>query len=117
MQKAKPEKHQSGKPVSINEGFICQNCGAANPPATQTCRNHCRNCLFSLHVDEKVPGDRASTCHGRMEPVGLDQNSKKGFIILHKCLKCAYENRNFKAEDDNFDAIIKLSQKHNLSQT
>ncbi len=103
-----------GKPITINEGFICQHCGRQNPPASHTCRNHCRECLYSLHVDQDVPGDRASNCHNQMEAVGLDQNSKKGFIILHKCLKCGYENRNFQAEDDNFDALIKLSQRQNL---
>jgi len=118
MQKPKPrkptEKPAIGKPITINESFVCQHCGAENPKASRSCRNHCRECLYSLHVDLDVPGDRASQCHGQMEPVGLDQNSKKGFIILHKCLKCGYENRNFQAEDDNFDALIKLSQRQNL---
>jgi RNHCP domain len=50
-----------------------------------------------------------------MEPVGLDQSGKKGFIILHKCLQCGYENRNLTADDDNIDAITKLSQRQNLS--
>ena len=33
-------------------------------------RNHCPNCLSSLHVDEE-PGDRASDCGGIMEPVAV----------------------------------------------
>ena len=101
----------------INQKFVCSNCGHQNPPAIRTCRNHCRQCLFSLHVDLELPGDRASLCHGLLEPVGLEQNGKKGFMILHKCLKCGYENRNLTSEDDNSDALIKLSQRQNLSQT
>ncbi len=102
------------KTVKINEQFICLNCGEKNPPADKTCRNHCRRCLHSRHVDELIPGDRASSCEGIMAPIGLDQNPKKGFIILHKCLECGHENRNLAANDDNFDAIIQLSTGKNL---
>ncbi len=105
------------KTKKINQSFNCLHCGQSNPPALRTCRNHCRECLYSLHVDLEIPGDRASLCHGLLEPVGLEQNSKKGFIILHKCLKCGYKNRNLTADDDNSDALIKLSQQQNLSQT
>ncbi len=100
----------------INTSFVCLNCGHQNSPAPQTCRNHCQLCLFSRHVDLQIPGDRASDCLGLLEPVGLDQSGKKGFIILHKCLKCGHESRNLTSPDDNFDAIIKLSQRQNLGQ-
>jgi DNA-directed RNA polymerase subunit RPC12/RpoP len=103
------------RPVRINQAFVCLKCGHPNPPAEHTCRNHCQQCLHSRHVDLAVPGDRASLCQGLLEPVGLDQNGKKGFIILHKCLKCGHENRNFTAPDDNFDALIQLSRRQNLS--
>lgn len=33
-------------------------------------RNHCPNCLYSLHVDI-TPGDRAADCGGIMEPVAV----------------------------------------------
>lgn len=102
------------KTVKINSGFICLNCGEHNPPAAKTCRNHCRRCLYSRHVDDAVPGDRASACRGLMSPAGLDQDGKKGFIILHKCLECGRENRNLTASDDNFDAIIQLSTGQNF---
>lgn len=98
----------------INQAFQCSHCGHFNPPAAGTCRNHCQKCLYSRHVDLKLPGDRASVCQGLMEPVGLEQNGKKGFIILHKCLKCGQQNSNLIATDDNFDAVIKLSQRQNL---
>ena len=34
-------------------------------------RNHCPYCLYSLHVDGRVPGDRDSECRSRMAPVGV----------------------------------------------
>lgn len=49
---------------------------------------------------DNEPGDRASLCHGMMEPVGIDQDGKKGFMILHRCTKCRIEKRNKAAIDD-----------------
>ena len=45
-----------------------------------------------------------------MEAVKLDQNSKKGWIILHKCKKCKKIIKNKAAEDDDLDQLIQLSQ-------
>jgi len=103
------------KTVKINQEFICKKCGHSVPPADKTCRNHCPHCLYSLHVDAEVPGDRASDCNSLMEPVGIDQKSKKGFIILHKCLKCGKTIPNKVADDDETDSIIKIIQKQNLT--
>ena len=52
--------------------FTCKVCGRLVTPggAGTEHRNHCPNCLSSVHVDEK-PGDRASDCHGVMEPVAV----------------------------------------------
>ena len=53
--------------------FKCQNCSKdikINLQMGTKNRNHCPNCLFSLHVDEK-PGDRSSLCYKLMEPIGL----------------------------------------------
>ncbi|MEK7524045.1 MAG: RNHCP domain-containing protein [Patescibacteria group bacterium] len=83
-----------------NEGFICQKCGEQNPPAVKSERNHCRKCLFSLHVDLETPGDRASQCEALMEPISLDHRGNKGFMILHRCQKCRKEMWNRAAEDD-----------------
>jgi hypothetical protein len=96
--------------ISINEGFICKNCGKKNGILKGGCRNHCTKCLHSLHVDENIPGDRNSQCRGVMEPVEVEKNGKKGYMIVHKCSKCAKISRNKCAYDDDFDAIIKLSR-------
>ena len=58
------------KTHACNEVFTCRNCGRVVIPegAGSAHRNHCPNCLCSLHVDEE-PGDRAADCGGLMEPV------------------------------------------------
>ena len=94
----------------MNEGFQCRNCGATVPPQKGSCRNHCTQCLHSLHVDAEYPGDRASTCHGLMKPIGLTQSGKKGYIVLHECTKCGVKIRNKVAADDSMDVVIALSR-------
>ena len=49
-----------------------------------------------------------------MAPISIDQNSKKGFIIIHKCLKCGKIIPNKVADDDDNDALIKIIQRQNL---
>lgn len=97
-----------------NQSFVCRNCGFEVPALQNgSVRNHCPKCLYSLHVDIQ-PGDRANSCKGPMEPVGVEHNAKKGWIILHKCLKCHEISRNKAALDDpvpdDYDLIIRLTQ-------
>ena len=49
------------KTHACNDTFTCKVCGRVCTPqnAGSDHRNHCPNCLSSLHVDEE-PGDRAS---------------------------------------------------------
>ena len=96
-----------------NEGFRCGRCGASVPPLRSgSYRNHCPFCLWSRHVD-RAPGDRRETCEGMMEPVGLEQSGKKGFIIVHRCTVCGAVRRNRAALNDpvpdDWDALIALS--------
>ncbi|MBU1151719.1 RNHCP domain-containing protein [Patescibacteria group bacterium] len=95
----------------INEEFACSNCGHFNKKLPGSCRNHCTKCLYSLHLDKDAPGDRASTCHSPMQPIFAEQSGKKGWMIYHKCKKCAKIIPNKAADDDNFDIIIELTQK------
>lgn len=95
-----------------NDGFICEYCGEKNPPASGTCRNHCKKCLCSKHVDDSFPGDRKSTCQGKIVPVGiLPGNKKSTFIVLFKCEKCKKESKNRLAPDDDLDVLFTLSKK------
>ena len=96
----------------INESFSCQNCGHQNPKLQGSCRNHCQECLQSLHVDDQFPGDRKSECHSLMKASHIEQSKKKGWIIIHKCTKCGKKIPNKAADDDNFDKLIELSKPH-----
>ena len=96
--------------TEIDEEFICENCGKKVKKLGYSCRNHCNYCLHSKHVD-KNPGDRSETCHGILEPEGIEINNKKGYVIVFKCKKCGAIRKNKAAEDDNMDLIIKLSAK------
>ena len=102
-------------PIHINEEFICEKCKEHNPKAEKSCRNHCRNCFFSKHVDEETPGDRLSTCLGSMKPNRIDYNSKKQYMIEHLCLKCGKLILNKIAPDDNFDHLLKLINIQNIN--
>lgn len=68
----KRKTYQKGyyKSHACNDSFTCKVCGRLMTPETAGTghRNHCSNCLSSLHVDEE-PGDRAADCGGIMEPV------------------------------------------------
>lgn len=95
--------------TEIDEEFICDNCGKTVPKLGYTCRNHCPHCLYSKHVD-KNPGDRAEECHGDLEPIGIENNPKKGYVIVFKCKKCGQIRKNKSANDDNMELIINLSK-------
>ncbi len=92
----------------IDEEFQCENCGKKVPKLGYSCRNHCPYCLYSKHVDVN-PGDRMEKCHGLLKPVGLEIDSKKGYVILFTCQKCGKHMKNKAAEDDNMEKIIALS--------
>ncbi len=95
--------------VVVDEEFTCENCGAKVKKLGYSCRNHCPYCLYSKHVDIN-PGDRNESCHGMLEPIGLDK-TKKGYVIVFRCKKCGAIRKNVVAEDDDMDKIIELSTK------
>lgn len=94
-----------------DSGFLCANCGREVPPLRYTSRNHCPWCLCSLHLDVN-PGDRAADCGGIMDPITAEPDPKRGFILTHKCRKCGAIRRNKAAEDDDRNAIIRLTAMH-----
>jgi DNA-directed RNA polymerase subunit RPC12/RpoP len=82
--------------------FKCANCGKSvslKAPGTKN-RNHCPFCLYSVHVDGNIPGDRASTCHGLMKPINKFLRPSGEEVIVHKCIKCGFERWNRVAGDD-----------------
>jgi rubrerythrin len=91
--------------VRKKEDFVCRVCGTKVIGTGYT--NHCPNCLYSLHVDKEVPGDRKAGCEGLMEPVGIETKGGK-YVITHECKKCGKRVKNKVAEGDNFEKLLKL---------
>ena len=96
--------------TEIDEEFICENCGKKVKKLGYSCRNHCPYCLYSKHLDIN-PGDRSADCYGMLEPIRLEIDSKKGYVIIFKCKKCGAIRKNKTAKDDNMDLIIELSSR------
>lgn len=94
--------------TQMDEEFICENCGKKVEKLGYSSRNHCNYCLHSKHVDQN-PGDRQEECHGILEPIDIQIDSKKGYVIIYKCKKCGKIRKNKAAKDDDIDLIIKLS--------
>lgn len=96
--------------IRVTEDFICEHCGREVHGNGYT--NHCPYCLWSKHVDLN-PGDRASHCGGMMKPVEI-QIKKGERIIIHECVKCGCRKPNKAAENDDFDAILKVMENRRL---
>lgn len=92
----------------IDEEFICLNCGNKVSKLNVTARDHCNNCLYSLHVDIN-PGDRKNPCKGLLEPIGIEKY-RDTYKIIYKCTRCGMLHKNIMATDDNMDKIIELSK-------
>ena len=100
------------KTHACNEVFTCRNCGRIVVPegAGSAHRNHCPNCLCSLHVDEE-PGDRASDCGGLMEPVAVWVRKGGEWAIVHRCRRCGKLDSNRVAADDNPMKLMSIAMK------
>lgn len=94
----------------IDEDFICINCGQKVSRLNYTARDHCPNCLYSLHVDI-LPGDRKNNCHGLLRPIGIEKY-RDTYKIIYECQKCHQIHKNIMANDDNMNLIIELSKNY-----
>lgn len=91
----------------VKENFVCGNCGYQVTGDGYT--DHCPKCLWGKHVDDQIPGDRASECRGLMEPVGAElQISNVKFQIKYKCTKCRHTFSVRQAEDDDRLKLMEL---------
>jgi ribosomal protein L37AE/L43A len=70
------------------ENFKCENCGERVIGDGYT--DHCPRCLWGRHMDEEVPGDRASGCKGLMKPEYAEYVSGQR-KIHYKCLSCGHK--------------------------
>lgn len=92
------------------EDFTCTRCGTDVVGDGYT--NHCPVCLYSRHVDN-APGDRANPCRGPMRPIGVDRKAGR-IVLIHRCERCGEERRCRAADDDDTDAIIRVSSSPDL---
>lgn len=101
-----------GNPIALDESFACVHCGRPIPPHGRSARDHCPHCLWGLHVDDRVPGDRASTCRAPLEPVGVDRKGEK-WILVYQCTGCGATRRNQVLLDgeppDDWEAVVALT--------
>ena len=110
------EKLESGGYSGNNAGeqgeasFVCGYCGRIvdmEAPGTRH-RNHCPQCLRSLHVDERK-GDRDSGCGGIMEPIAVAVRHNGEWVLIHRCTVCGVLKDNRIAGDDNEMALLSLA--------
>jgi hypothetical protein len=87
------------------EDFTCEFCGAEVKGTGYT--DHCPVCLCGKHVDNN-PGDRASECGGRLNPVSAEYRSGE-FTITYRCVVCGKSSRVTAAEGDNRELLMGLA--------
>lgn len=97
---------ESGQP------FSCVNCQqlVVTPPSGTEERNHCPQCLWSLHVDMKI-GDRRSSCKSAMEPIAVWVKPNGEWAIVHRCRQCGTLRVNRISPDDNEVVLLSLALK------
>lgn len=97
---------------ACNDTFNCRVCGRLVVPAGagSAHRNHCPNCLSSLHIDVE-PGDRQSDCGGIMEPIAVWVRKSGEWAIIHRCRCCGALSSNRIAADDNPVKLLSVAMK------
>ncbi|ADB48651.1 RNHCP domain-containing protein [Conexibacter woesei] len=93
--------------------FRCRNCGLDVPtdaPGTAH-RNHCPSCLWSRHLDDATPGDRAALCGSSMEPIAVAVRGDGEWVLVHRCAGCGELDLNRIAGDDNPLLLTRLAVK------
>lgn len=92
-----------------DDSFICQNCNKIVSKLGYTSRDHCPFCLYSKHVDVN-PGDRQNNCLGLLKPIDIEKYKDK-YKIIYTCSRCGEKRKNVIATDDDYNEILKLTQK------
>lgn len=94
------------------ESFTCKVCGRPVAPqgAGSSHRNHCPNCLSSLHLDIE-PGDRAASCGGIMDAVAVWVRRGGEWALIHRCRRCGALSSNRIAADDNPMKLMSIAMK------
>ena len=110
----KRKSFQNGyfKTHPCGDSFTCKFCGRLVVPAGagSSHRNHCPNCLYSLHLDIE-PGDREADCGGLMEPVSVWVRKSGEWAVIHRCRICGMFSSNRIAADDNPMKLMSIAMK------
>lgn len=110
----KRKSYQKGyyKTHACDETFTCKFCGREVIPtgAGSAHRNHCPNCLCSVHLDIE-PGDRAADCGGLMEPIAVWVRKNGEWAVIHRCRICGVLSSNRIAADDNPMKLMSIAMK------
>jgi DNA-directed RNA polymerase subunit RPC12/RpoP len=93
--------------------FRCRRCGldVSVQALGTTHRNHCPNCLWSRHLDDDAPGDRAAECGSLMEPIAITVRGDGEWVLVHRCTGCDALRLNRTAGDDNPLVLMRLAVK------
>lgn len=89
----------------VREDFECENCGYRMRGDGYT--DHCPRCLWGKHVDDEIPGDRASDCKQLMEPRRVIYE-KGEYKIEYKCSGCSHTFRVRSGVDDDREKLLEL---------
>lgn len=89
----------------VKENFVCEKCGVEVVGDGYT--DHCPRCLWGKHVDEEIPGDRASECGGLMKPTESEYKAGK-YKIHYKCSKCRHEFWVREGKNDDRGILMEL---------
>ena len=100
------------KTHACSDSFTCRVCGrpVVSAGAGSSHRNHCPNCLCSLHLDIE-PGDREADCGGIMDPVGVWVKKNGEWAVIHRCRRCGHLSSNRTAADDNPMKLMSIAMK------
>jgi hypothetical protein len=100
-----------GPSRSRPQSFRCHHCRLDVPfdaPGTAH-RNHCPNCLWSRHLDDHRPGDRAAECGSSMEPLAVAVRGDGEWLLVHRCTGCGLVRLNRTAGDDQPLLLVRLA--------
>jgi hypothetical protein len=113
MPRRHPQQNRPQRRKEHSDAFRCVGCRLEVPmsaPGTAH-RNHCPQCLTSLHVDRRIPGDRKESCHGRMTALCLSVRQDGEWLIIHHCLACDELSANRIAGDDNALMLLRMAMR------
>jgi len=101
---------EDDEPPDTSAGFACRHCGFLVPyaGAGSEHRNHCPQCLHSLHLDN-TPGDRAAFCECVMEPIAVWVRKNQEWALVHRCRGCGHLSSNRIAADDNELLLLSMA--------